>query len=153
MRCKIWIVTVVGLFGALAIGQDINRTSEWHIKRAEQPQAKVEKEMARNGAYPVKGVAPAITNEMGEPIARKAKAHSAISEDSTSDNESVGKSSEPATKEQFSAAEEAVVSQVKDEPKPLLAGGICLAIAAAFVIGLRLMTRKIKIPDGALERV
>ncbi len=153
MRYKFLIVLGFCILAAFGFGQDINRSSEWHKKRAERPQAKVEKELIHNGTFEPVGVAPAVTDEVGNSISRKHKSQAEVSEDDAPTGSiAVAKVSESVTENQFSAANSAVVADIKDEPKPIAAGCFFLAIAAFGVVGLRLLARRIKIPDGALDR-
>ena len=73
-------------------------------------------------------------------------------EDVPAGDVAVGRVAETIAKTEFSAADSAIVADIKDDPKPIAAGCTFLAIAALSVVGLRLMARKIKIPDGALDR-
>ena len=154
MRCKFLLVVGLSLAACFGFGQDINRSSEWHKKRAERPQAKVEKELIKNGTFDPVGVAPAVTDEAGNSVSRKHNSHVVVSEeDAPTGSIAVAKVSENIAQSEFSAADSAVAADVKDDPKPIAAGCTFLAIAALLVVGLRLMARKIKIPDGALDRV
>ena len=159
MRYK--FIVVLGLIGAvgIAVGQDINRAGEWQKKRAEQSQAQLEAETKNNGTFAPKGLDAAVIDEKGDPISRKRKSLASPTEvTSATDDSAVANASEPrpstnlSVRDQFSAANAAVVADVKDEPKPFLVGGIFLVVVALFLAGLRLLARRIKIPEGALER-
>ena len=159
MRYK--FIAALGLLGAvgLAFSQDINRAGEWHKKRAEQSQAQLEAETKQNGTYAPKGLDAAVIDEKGDPISRRRKSISAPTEvTAATDDSAVANASEPrpatdtAVKDQFSSANAAVVADIKDEPRPFLAGGVLLGGVGLLLVSLRLLARRIKIPDGALDR-
>lgn len=153
MRFKILVAVGVTLVSGTCLAQDINRSGEWAIKRAEQTQAQREAEMKQNGVYAPKGKVAMIVDSEGNATSRRKAANQEISEDTEQEVDATKESVMAATtKNEFSAASEALVTEAPPEQKPFQVLFILAAITAAIVIGFRLMARKIVIPDGALER-
>jgi hypothetical protein len=152
MPYRILVILSIVLAACNCCGQDINRSKEWTIKRAEQSEAKVEAEMMKNGVYAPKGGIPKVVDERGFATTRKKAEQREVSDDTEATVDASKESVLEATaKNQFSAASEVLVSDSKEEQKPFQVLSILALVAGFLIIGFKLLTRKIEVPEGALN--
>ncbi len=152
MRFKLGMLIVGSMLASIGLGQDINRASEWHIKRPEQTEAQVTQEMTFNGTTAPVGQDPTVLDRYGNPTSQRLRQEEVSikpGRDSAGirhGSDGIRHGSDGIVRSQFSVANTVVQSEDQTERSPLIAGGVFLLIGLAFVIAFRLATNKIKVP-------
>jgi len=146
MRCKVILVIGIALAASLGFAQDINRSKEWHIKRAEQPEAKVAQQMARNGTIAPVGQDPSVLDEEGNPIQGRGDQSGALGKTDDQATNTVRKQSDRLVSNEFDIAATVVDAPVKEKTSPALVGGVFLILGILLAATFRFATQKIKVP-------
>lgn len=145
MRFKIGILIGAIALAGFGFGQDINRASEWHIKRPEQTEAQVTQEMTFNGTTAPVGQDPTVLDRYGNPTSKRLRDEE-VSIKPGKDAAGVRHGADRVVQSQFGIADTVVASQEQPNRSPVVVGVLFILIGLAFALAFRIATNKIKVP-------
>ncbi len=137
---------MLALLASLGFSQDINRAKEWSIKRAEQPESTVIRQMSANGVVSAVGSAPVRLDPSGNPTDTKSGSANESDSSTTEDKNTVGRHSDVQTSGQFQIADAALPENIKEKPSPIAIVSSFLIIGLLIAVTFRVATNRIKVP-------
>lgn len=146
MRCKVLFVIATCLLATIGFSQDINRAKEWHVKRAEQPEAKVMQQMKFNGVADPVGEDPTVLDERGNPTSLRKGASGGLDKSEAQATNTVRKQSDRLVRNEFEVAGAVVDTPEKGQTSPVLVGSIFLIVGLLLAAAFSMATKKIKVP-------